>query len=844
MEFILGRERGRERESSDSHYYYYYYYYSDLEKKTGRCHTEPVGQTQCTAHSDCALPSTECGFVDVYLQPSFGNVLCSGCTNQPLCLVSAGIGQCVCLLQTISSQTCTEVGQLVVPDPNQLCLVSLSGTLSSSSSSFSANWQNLASAQCLLLNQAQVYCATVSNPNGGASSLAVGLALLASRRRRLLWDGSRWSDHHHTNDNNNSGSAGLGGSSLPPPPFILREDEWRHEPCRSLILLAQEHRESGVLDRLATAECLRWREIGERAVVRFNLTRVPAVAFTSFAHLATVMASDPKATLELARSAPRLALYLLSFQEWVQPLAVLAAQYATLLRNHSRLAAPFLFSSSSSNHTTGDLPLGRLPSAIPRLPELMGLLHVGRFRPPVWSGRAVEASGRRGAMRMTTMTKGIGGRRGLFQTADVEASASALMSSPSSWKDTVAAAQSLSISIAEGVASATLAVPVAQLWAQGPFVWPPNYDYDSDSVGPSCLVAQLGFNYTLYTFQSTVTFYTGQGPPGPAVARTFLGCWPVFPFVVIRAGALPTFNTTAAIAGYSVASVLDTFLQYTIDRNGLMGYVSRSPDGGPSPLSQDVTTIYRCDFNAVQHCTNFRRDLGWGAVVVLLLMGGVSVGARSAGIPGVDVVLFFLYPWCVVLYVFGVSPLCLPMLPTCLMDEVLRLVRFLFPVSISWPESLQAWPGCAGGAPSPTGHTQVGLVVAGTASCFRSCTQFPFEFGSWIDNTAWILLRFGLTQSYLSSLYPSSALDGWVPPAWLETPWALSLRVKAPYLAWPDMVWGQDLCCLLTLFNFLTLMVGVILLAIAFSLFIALVITLGNIVISFFIAVLVYTHTV
>ena len=56
------------------------------------------------------------------------------------------------------------------------------------------------------------------------------LALLASRRRRLLWDGSRWSDHHHTNDNNNSGSAGLGGSSLPPPPFILREDEWRHEP--------------------------------------------------------------------------------------------------------------------------------------------------------------------------------------------------------------------------------------------------------------------------------------------------------------------------------------------------------------------------------------------------------------------------------------------------------------------------------------------------------------------------------------------------------------------------------------------------------------------------------------
>lgn len=54
----------------------------DSLTKLCRCHTFPIGQTQCSSHRECLLPTTECGFVDAYLKPSFGNVPCSRCSSQ------------------------------------------------------------------------------------------------------------------------------------------------------------------------------------------------------------------------------------------------------------------------------------------------------------------------------------------------------------------------------------------------------------------------------------------------------------------------------------------------------------------------------------------------------------------------------------------------------------------------------------------------------------------------------------------------------------------------------------------------------------------------------------------
>jgi len=273
-------------------------YGCDALTKLCRCHTFPVGQSQCSSHQECYLPDVECGFVDAYMQPSFGNVPCARCSQKPICLVTGSVGHCTCMLRSTALQTCPDQyhAQRVSPDPTQLCLISL-GISASSSSSYSANYRDLASTACANLNGAQTWCLSVWLDQGGNAYMTVGLAMLKGRRLLAL-------------------------------PEISNATDWSsaYEPCRSLMAADS----LTVLERHVASDCERWRQVGERAILLYNLTNVSDVQFTSYTGMA-------EADLPI-----QVYLFVVQYAEWVQPLSVAARRSAHLLRPFLNMTARLL----------------------------------------------------------------------------------------------------------------------------------------------------------------------------------------------------------------------------------------------------------------------------------------------------------------------------------------------------------------------------------------------------------------------------------------------------------------------------------------------------------------------
>ena len=79
----------------------------------------------------------------------------------------------------------------------------------------------------------------------------------------------------------------------------------------------------------------------------------------------------------------------------------------------------------------------------------------------------------------------------------------------------------------------------------------------------------------------------------------------------------------------------------------------------------------------------------------------------------VNVTLFFASgPFFLLWYSYGVSPQCFPMLPACLLDDVLVFATSVLPSTVALPATLLACP--------------VSENASMTPSCLRSCSALNF----------------------------------------------------------------------------------------------------------------------
>jgi hypothetical protein len=171
---------------------------------------------------------------------------------------------------------------------------------------------------------------------------------------------------------------------------------------------------------------------------------------------------------------------------------------------------------------------------------------------------------------------------------------------------------------------------------------------------------------------------------------------------------------------------------------------------------------------------------------------GVSFVMSVLHIPFVQSILFVLFPFFVLHYSTNYGLFCVPMIPTCLLDEALEIVSALFPTELSWPNSLQKYPGCI--AELSQSRLQRGPAQE-TPDCFRSCMDDPFGFTRWEATVAWWVCDWDRDTCL--------ELRGWLGnnsiPFSTELQAFIAQKAEALTLRDSDMIAGQRVCAVLTL---------------------------------------------
>jgi hypothetical protein len=140
-----------------------------------------------------------------------------------------------------------------------------------------------------------------------------------------------------------------------------------------------------------------------------------------------------------------------------------------------------------------------------------------------------------------------------------------------------------------------------------------------------------------------------------------------------------------------------------------------------------------CDVNTVMYCSEFRYSLFSSAVVVAVVTYITCLVLSTIGVPYVWTLAGFVYVPLVFFYSFGISPLCAPMIPTCLGNEILKFLDLIIPEKITWPQALQQTANCIDNPEISAGD------------CIVTCEEEPFLYVDWVEPLAWGFCDISLT---------------------------------------------------------------------------------------------------
>lgn len=793
------------------------------------CNRPKAERTFCTSNQECALGGAEspamCALVgDFSLGTSYGSIPCNLCpSSQPICLVADSsaasttpVGTCTCMQQQQPLQACSsrDLAMRVVPDASQMCAVTLHTGSSSRSVSAQYDWNFLAAAPCVLISMANAYCYQVS----GYGTLVVGhgvvktsASLFGGGARRLLGIPENRQDSQLQALVRNLTSFGPSG--------------WDHvaEPCATLAreleagyaALSQAERANatrrsvalGVIDMLTVRECVRWRMVVRDAFDSLNLTSVKdhdddccSHMFLSATDFVRVVTAHKGVAAELV----------MRWREVTHALAMATPLVAEIrrawdaLRQHAALAyldtAWARLSSSNNNDTFAKSFLTANATEVKWMLKLMR--EQQRHQRELFDMFAHEALGSRPAERRTNS----GGARIIDKEAAAASSANdknetirmvffkqhasrsllAAYDDEDSTKSVINAYTSL-VASTKGFSNVAVASMsnmrkssenpiVTDTWLEGPFGWPPRYDYytqDGWKVDmDKCVAAELGLRASLDVFRVVKAYYevdfaskvreppwsfASNAPtlfsaaPAPTPSPSTSGRSNTTIWMVIN-GQVPLSGAGSVL----VDAVLDAVRSVVPSGpEAAAGFFTLRRGNGVDPDALTIGNLVHdtlvCDFDSVMFCGRVSPASGGGTtrtrrnilvcffvsvalwLVVAFVLSLLPIGGNTLMIL-VIVSMLTLVPGTTIQLAYGIAPTCLPMVPTCIVQDIIYVAKQTLPMRIEWPRALQREPGCMQDV-----EWYARLSASSTSSgCQIGCDQDPFGFAGWEESLAWI----------------------------------------------------------------------------------------------------------
>jgi hypothetical protein len=239
--------------------------------------------------------------------------------------------------------------------------------------------------------------------------------------------------------------------------------------------------------------------------------------------------------------------------------------------------------------------------------------------------------------------------------------------------------------------------------------------------------------------------YTGIMPPN--VTLPFNQSLPVFVEKPPEGGA----DWALSFFNFIGENILKNFLG--VGTESIVSFFTTSPH-----IPRDVLTarnlakdMFMCDFESLMLCSRHNRRIFVSLVIAYWFYWICSTMLIRVGLTGIAGALIYAIPFVTLWLAYGLSPLCVPMIPTCIMTDVVESVQIVLPAKITWPDTLQVYPGCLGPKWYDANATivvpqQFENITRGAAECMRSCKQQPFYFKSWEGTLAWVACSLDATS--------------------------------------------------------------------------------------------------
>jgi hypothetical protein len=254
-------------------------------------------------------------------------------------------------------------------------------------------------------------------------------------------------------------------------------------------------------------------------------------------------------------------------------------------------------------------------------------------------------------------------------------------------------------------------IKFAETWLAGPFTWPPPFYMRLTS---QCNLATAMLQIAHDLISVLTAYYSGAYVTVPEPPK---GIWDNLPNLKCSTDMKPVQQT-----GGVVSSIYHSIWSITgIDPGYVREFFSKGESTNIFTIS---TSMLKCDFQAVTYCTKHRKDLLASVVLILIFYVIFYNIAKAINLSSLATILIMSvgFPSLVLWYSYGMAFTCTPMLPTCLMDDLIYILNTLLPLQVSFPEELQTSPDCLGDASKD--------------SCLKRCSDPPVSFEDWRDTLA------------------------------------------------------------------------------------------------------------
>ena len=569
-------------------------------------------------------------------------------------------GRCTCLLeQSVPLGACTaRAGVVTQTDASKLCGYLPPPFDAMSSLRPSAVYTDLVMTPCYQVETA--ICATVYMPSGQSVLMSVAVSLFHSQRRRLLSDPeSELGPLVFTYESEYE--------ALDPQAreAILALPGWNEtaEPCAGLAYSHFSGEHLGPMERHELGRCVYWRHVGRRIARVFNLTALARhdTFLLGLDDFAAALA-DPDVVGELLAEPWVLARVTL-YHPWLKPVRSLAVTVSNMVEhvfwNRSALLA-----------RAGDTEAELLDAIYDDLDLLDIPSHTG-------------------------------GRRLLVSYADAIVDG-VVPPNVNNVRDQLLGIKAMTNELLSGSSDPIVVARIAQAWTQEPFSWPPRYDW----IHHTCPLGTAMVDVGVQVFTVTAEYYSNFGSQSRLADRSFQAALP-------RAGWLRLNSTRASQiarspaqswASLAVRTVLGAF---SLGPGDVLGFVASEDRWS---LTWILRTSLKCDAVAVMTCSEHKADLIMTIVVFLLLYFIIQLLASALGLGALATAFWYSGPFFVLWYAYGYSFACAPMVPTCLLEDIVAAATQLVPQQITFPRLLLC---DRGNSTAPV-------------TCLRSCAELNF----------------------------------------------------------------------------------------------------------------------